>query len=89
MKQNVLNFQSDIKTQVTKQKETGDCEWWMHPAYCAYYILKHGIDPQEYIDLDIEKSYKALPDDYHKRLFKKEVESYLDKYAEIICADQQ
>ena len=89
MKQNVLNFQSDIKTQVAKQKETGSCDWWMHPVYCAYYILKHNIDPQEYINLDIEKSHKALPDDYHKRLFKKEVESYLEIYAEIICTDQQ
>ena len=44
MKTNVLKFQKDIKIQVAKQKETGDCDWWMHPVYCAYYILKHGMD---------------------------------------------
>ena len=88
MKQNVLNFQSDIKTQVAKQKETGSCDWWMHPVYCAYYILKHNVDPQEYIDLDIKKSYKALNTDYDRKFFTKRVNEWLEKYAEVVCADQ-
>lgn len=88
MKQNVLNFQSDIKAQVAKQKETGSCDWWMHPVYCAYYILKHGVPAQEYIDLDIKRSYKALNSEYAKRYFTRVVNEYLTKYAEVVCSNQ-
>ena len=87
MKQNVLTFQSDIKAQVAKQKENGSCDWWMHPVYCAYYILRHNVNPEEYMDLDIKRSYKALPDYWKKEYFKKVVREYLDKYAETVCAN--
>lgn len=90
MKTNVLNFKNDIKIQVAKQKETGDCDWWMHPAYCAYYILKHNIqDIENYIQEDIKRSYKALPDYWNKKYFKESVEKYLKDYAEIVCTDKQ
>lgn len=90
MKQNVLKFQEDIKVQVAKQKETGDCDWWMHPAYCAYYILKHNVEIiDEYIEIDIERSYKALPDYWRKQAFKKTVNKFLEDYAEVICPDKQ
>ena len=90
MKQNVLNFKNDIKIQVAKQKETGDCDWWMHPVYCAYYILRHNIeDIDKCIKEDIERSYKALPDYWRKESFKNSVKKYLDKYAEIVCTDKQ
>ena len=89
MKQNVLKFQSDIKIQVAQQKEKDYCDWWMHPAYCAYYILKHSItDVEKCIDEDIKRSYKALPDDWYKRCFRKEVNKYLEKYAETVCTDK-
>lgn len=90
MKQNVLKFQNDIKIQVAQQKEKDYCDWWMHPAYCAYYILKHGVtDVDKYIKEDIERSYKALPDYYSKERFKNKVNKYLEIYAETICADKQ
>lgn len=91
MKQNVLKFQSDIKIQVAKQKETGDCNWWMHPAYCAYFILKHNVeDINKFIQEDIERSYKALPDYWSKEAFKKNVNKFLEDYAEeTICTDKQ
>ena len=90
MKQNVLKFQSDIKAQVAMQKEKDYCDWWMHPAYCAYYILKHNLEnADEYIQLDIKRSYKALDSDYRRKYFTREVNSYLGKYAEVVCADQQ
>ena len=83
MKPNVLKFQSDIKVQVAQQKETDYCDWWMHPAYCAYYILKHGIaDFKEYIEEDIKRSYKALPDEYSRSSFRRKVEKYLEQYGE-------
>ena len=90
MKTNVLKFKNDIKIQVAKQKETGNCDWWMHPVYCAYYILKHGVnDVDKYINEDIEKSYKALPDYWSKESFKNKVKKYLELYAEVVCADKQ
>lgn len=88
MRQNVLKFQNDIKAQVALHKETGDSNWWMHPAYCAYYIIKHKVDnPEEFIEEDIKKSYKALDSDWMKQLFKKKVSKYLEDYAETICAN--
>jgi len=82
MRPNVLKFQSDIKIQVAKQKETGDCDWWMHPTYCAYYILKHNLeDIDDYIEDDIKRSYKALPDEYSKTVFRKKVKDYYNFYA--------
>ena len=90
MKQNVLNFKNDIKAQVAKQKETGDCDYWMHPVYCAYYILKHNLEnSDEYIQQDIKRSYKALNSDWSKNLFTKRVNEWLGKYAEVVCVDQQ
>ena len=86
MRQNVLKFQSDIKAQVAKYRETGDCNWWMHPAYCAYYILKHKVENiDEFIDEDIKKSYKALNSDWIKSVFKNKVKKHLEEYAETIC----
>ena len=90
MKPNVLKFQSDIKIQVAQQKEKDYCDWWMHPAYCAYYILKHNVENiSEYIEEDIKRSYKALQDGYHKELFRRKVKSYLEEYAEekFVCTD--
>ena len=83
MKPNVLKFQSDIKIQVAQQKEKDYCDWWMHPAYCAYYILKHGIENvDECIEEDIKRSYKALQDDFTRAAFKKRVNKYLEQYGE-------
>ena len=83
MKPNVLKFQNDIKIQVAQQKEKDYCDWWMHPAYCAYYILKHNLEnKEEYIELDIKRSYKALQDDYTRELFRRKVKKYLEEYAE-------
>ena len=88
MRQNVLKFQNDIKAQVALHKETGDSNWWMHPAYCAYYIIKHKVvNPEESIEEDIKKSYKALDSDWKKQIFKKQVSKYLEDYAEIICTN--
>ena len=89
MKPNVLKFQSDIKIQVAQQKEKDYCDWWMHPAYCAYYILKHNVENvSEYIEEDIKRSYKALQDDYYRELFRRKVKKYLDEYEEKpICTD--
>lgn len=90
MKTNVLKFKNDIKIQVEKQKQTGDCDWWMHPAYCAYFILKHNVeDKEKYIQEDIERSYKALPDYWNKELFKKKVNKFLEDYAEVVYIDKQ
>jgi hypothetical protein len=90
MKPNVLKFQSDIKIQVAQQKEKDYCDWWMHPAYCAYYILKHGIENvEECINEDIKRSYKALQDDYNRELFRRKVKKYLEQYGEEkpVCVD--
>lgn len=90
MKTNVLNFKNDIKIQVEKQKKDDYCDWWMHPAYCAYYILKHNIqDIENYIQEDIKRSYKALPDYWSKESFKNKVKKYLEDYAEAVCTDKQ
>ena len=90
MKENVLKFKNDIKDIVAKHRETGYCGVWMHPRYCAYYILKHpNVNKDAFINLDIERSYKALPDDYHKRLFARTVNDIYEKYAtEITCTDK-
>lgn len=90
MKTNVLNFKNDIKIQVEKQKKDDYCDWWMHPAYCAYYILKHNVqDIKNYIQEDIKRSYKALPDYWSKESFKNKVKKYLEDYAEVVCTDKQ
>ena len=83
MKPNVLKFKNDIKIQVAQQKEKDYCDWWMHPAYCAYYILKHGItDFDKCIEEDVKRSYKALPDEFHRDNFKDVVLKYLAQYEE-------
>lgn len=88
MKPNVLKFKEFIKAQVAQQKKNGSCEFWMHPIYCAYYIVKHNLEnPDDYIKEDIEKSYKALHDEYLKRSFQKKVEEWYVKYAETVCTD--
>ena len=88
MKPNVLKFQNDIKIQVAQKKEKDDCEWWMHPAYCAYYILKHNVEnTEEYINKDIKRSYKALPDKWRKEVFKNTVNKYLEQYGTFVCTD--
>ena len=89
MKPNVLKFKSDIKDLVAKQKKTGDCGGWMHPMYCAYYLLKHNVqETDKYIQDDIKKSYKALPDEYSKKAFQKKVEDYYIHYGEqVVCSD--
>ena len=90
MKPNVLKFKNDIKIQVAQQKEKDYCDWWMHPAYCAYYILKHNVeDVEKFINEDIERSYKSLPDYCSKEYFKKRVNKFLGDYAEVVCADKQ
>lgn len=89
MKPNVFKFKEFIKAQVAKQKEQGSSDYWMHPIYCAYYILKHGLEnPDEYIKEDIEKSYKALSDYCSKKSFQKKVKEWYVKYAEeTVCID--
>jgi hypothetical protein len=83
MKQNVLNFKNDIKTEVAYCKEHGDHRKWMHPIYCAYYILKHDIDDNEaFINDEIQKSHKSLTGD-RVYYFKRSVQKSLEKYAEI------
>lgn len=89
MKPNVLKFKSDIKDLVAEQKKTGYCGVWMHPMYCAYYLLKHNVqEVDNFIKDDIKKSYKALPDEYSKKAFQKKVEDYYIQYGEqIVCSD--
>ena len=89
MRPNVLKFKEEIKTQVAKQKEQGYCDYWMHPMYCAYYLIKHNIEnPDAYIQEDIKKSYKALHDEYSKKSFQKKVEEWYIKYeSETVCSD--
>ena len=89
MKPNVLKFKSNIKDLVAEQKKTGDCGVWMHPMYCAYYLLKHNVqETDKYIQDDIKKSYKALPDEYSKKAFQKKVEDYYIQYGEqVVCSD--
>jgi hypothetical protein len=90
MKPNVLKFKDDIKIQVAQQKEKDYCDWWMHPAYCAYYILKHGItDFDKCIEEDVKRSYKALPDEWSKDHFREKVMKYLAQYEEQpVCTDK-
>ena len=89
MKQNVLKFKNDIKALVAKQKETGYSDAWMHPIYCAYYMLKHGVEDKEaFIEEDIKKSHKALAEDYHKNLFRNKVNNVYGEYAEVVCPGQ-
>ena len=89
MKPNVLKFKSNIKDLVAEQKKTGDCGVWMHPMYCAYYLLKHNVQEiDKFIQDDIKKSYKALPDEYSKKAFQKKVEDYYIYYGEqVVCSD--
>lgn len=90
MRPNVVKFQSDIKVLVAKQKETGSCGVWMHPMYCAYYLLKHNVQEiDKFIEDDIKKSYKALPDEYSKKAFRKKVEDYYIQYGEeTVCTNR-
>lgn len=90
MKENVLKFKNDIKELVAKHKEQGYPETWMHPMYCAYYILKHpNVSKDDFIQLDIERSYKALPDEYSKRRFAKVANDIYERYAtEVTCTDR-
>jgi hypothetical protein len=84
MKQNVLNFKNDIKAEVAYCKEHGDHRIWMHPVYCAYYILKHGIEDREsFILNEISKSYKSITGD-RSYYFKNSVNKSLEKYAEVV-----
>ncbi len=89
MKPNVLKFKSNIKDLVAEQKKTGNCGVWMHPMYCAYYLLKHNVQEiDKFIQDDIKKSYKALPDEYSKKAFQKKVEDYYIHYGEqVVCSD--
>ena len=92
MRQNVLEFKNDIKEWVAAYKEGKD-NHWMHPIYCAYYIIKHQIlDPnkqKEFIEEDIKRSYKALNDNWTKHAFRKVVNEYLGLYSEeTVCANQ-
>jgi hypothetical protein len=83
MRPNVFKFQNDIKILVAKQKETGNCGVWMHPMYCAYYLIKHNVQEiDKFIEDDIKKSYKALPDEFHKKFFRAKVEDYYIQYGE-------
>ena len=94
MKPNVLKFKNDIKEQVDFQKglikDRKITPKWMHPLYCAYYILKHNVeDVDNYIEEDIKRSYKALASDCLKGSFRHIVKKQLEKYAEeIICTDK-
>lgn len=90
MRTNALKFKQDIKDWVALKDKNLH---WMHPVYCAYYIVKHQILDNEkrqfIIEDDIKRSYKALNSDYYKRLFRKAVDEYLNKYPEeIICTDK-
>lgn len=92
MRQNVLEFKNDIKDWVAAYKEGKD-NHWMHPIYCAYYLVKHQIlDPdkqKEFIEEDIKRSYKALNNDWTKRVFRKVVNEYLELYPEeTVCVNQ-
>jgi len=92
MRQNVLEFKSDIKEWVAAYKEGKD-NHWMHPIYCAYYLIKHQIlDPnkqKEFIEEDIKRSYKALNNDWTKHVFRKVVNEYLGLYPEEIVRANQ
>ena len=90
---NVYKFKSDIKEWVAAYKEGKDSHW-MHPIYCAYYILKHQISDsskrEEIIQNDINHSYKALRNDLDKRYFRRAVNEYLSEYSEeTVCTDKQ
>jgi len=88
MKENVLKFKNDIKALVAKQKETGDAGKWMHPIYCAYFMLKHNVEnKEEFIENEIKKSYKALCWDGIKDMFRNKVNSIYKEYAEVVCTD--
>lgn len=88
MRQNVLKFKNDIKALVAEQKEKGYAQKWMHPIYCAYYMLKHKVeDTEAFIEDDIKRSYKALADDYNQRLFRQKVNNIYKEYAETVCPD--
>jgi hypothetical protein len=92
MRQNVLKFKNDIKALVAKQKETGYAGKWMHPIYCAYYMLKHKVENRdEYVKEEIDRSYKALADTYAQGLFKQKVDNIYNEYAtedETVCTDR-
>ena len=92
MRQNALEFKNDIKNWVAAYKEGKD-DHWMHPIYCAYYLVKHQIlDPdkrKEFIENDIKRSYKALNNEWLKSAFIRIVNEYLGKYPETtVCTDQ-
>jgi len=90
MRTNALKFKQDIKEWVALKEKNPH---WMHPIYCAYYIVKHQILDHEkwqsIIEDDIKRSYKALNSDYYKRLFRKVVDDFLNKYQEeTVCTDK-
>jgi hypothetical protein len=88
MKENVLNFKNDIKAEVAFCKEHGYHRVWMHPIYCAYYILKHNVeDKEQFIENDIKNSHKSVTGD-REYYFKQSVKKSLEKYAEVVCTNQ-
>lgn len=90
MRTNALKFKQDIKELVALKDKN---PYWMHPMYCAYYIVKHQILDSEkrksIIEDDIKKSYKALNCDYYRCYFRRKVDEYLSKYPEeTVCTDK-
>lgn len=90
MRTNALKFKQDIKEWVALKDKNSH---WMHPIYCAYYIVKHQIldsaKRQAIIEDDIKRSYKTLNSDYYKYLFRNVVDEYLNKYPEeTVCTDK-
>ncbi len=89
MKENVLKFKNDIKALVAKQKETGYAGKWMHPIYCAYFIMKHNIEDKDgFIEDEVSRSYKKLCWDGIKDMFRQKVKDIIDEYAEVVCVDR-
>ena len=68
MEQNVLKFKNDIKALVAKKKETGYAGTWMHPMYCAYYILKHKVENKVLDKVNSPEDIRKLNNDEKKVL---------------------
>ena len=81
MNKNILKFKNDIKELVNLQKQGKELKW-MHPIYCAYYIMKHGVEKEAFIEEDIKRSFRALSCDSMKHLFRKQVENTIKEYEE-------
>lgn len=91
MRQNALDFKNDIKEWVANKEHDTH---WMHPIYCAYYIVKHQILDNDkrkaIIEDDIKRSYKALNNDWVKDSFRRTVNAYIGYYPEeTLCTDKQ